>query len=340
MQPWQLKDLQPQGKAAYKVFSCYACAGGSSMGYKLAGFKTLGGVEIDPSMMKLYRFNLKPEYSFLMDIRDFNLIPSAELPKELLELDILDGSPPCSPFSIAGVREKKWGKAHKFKEGQKEQVLDDLFFHFLDTAAILKPKIIVAENVKGLITGKARFYVKQIAERFKSIGYKLQLFLLNAASMSVAQRRERTFFIARRDDLSLADLVLNFNEKIISTSQALRGIKVNIKDCASLSKETEDLWQRTKPGNSLALAHPSGSRFSEKKLDPNNPAPTLTTHTAPFHWNCARRITILEAARLQSFPDDYNFDNANGFHAIGMSVPPLMMKHIASEIKMQWLDNL
>mgnify|MGYP003344850805 CR=1 FL=1 len=161
------------------------------MGYKLSGYDVIGGVEIDPRMMELYRTNFNPRHSYLMPIQQFNKIEKSALPDELFNLDILDGSPPCSSFSMAGSREEKWGKSHKFREGQAEQILDDLFFHFIETARILRPKVVVAENVKGLLIGKAKGYVKQINELFDSAGYRSQLFLLNASYMGVDRKSTR-----------------------------------------------------------------------------------------------------------------------------------------------------
>ena len=94
---WSLKDIV-QDKDV-KVFSCFSCGGGSTMGYKRAGFQVLGNVEIDPRMNKIYLKNQHPKYNFNMDLRDFNNLD--ELPDELYHLDILDGSPPCSTFSTA-----------------------------------------------------------------------------------------------------------------------------------------------------------------------------------------------------------------------------------------------
>ena len=122
---WTLKDAVFT-KDKGTVFSCFACGGGSTMGYKLAGFDVLGCNEIDPKMMEAYRTNHNPKYSYLEPIQTFKL--RKDLPEELYNLDILDGSPPCSSFSMAGNREKDWGKEKKFREGQAEQVLDNLFF--------------------------------------------------------------------------------------------------------------------------------------------------------------------------------------------------------------------
>ena len=104
--PWKLTDLATVPKNGLTAFSCFHCGGGSTMGYKLAGFNMLGGVEIDPEMMGIYRANHKPKHSYLMGVQQFNELPLLSLPDELKNLDLLDGSPPCSVFSMAGKREK------------------------------------------------------------------------------------------------------------------------------------------------------------------------------------------------------------------------------------------
>ena len=115
--PWKIGDLDLVEKHGLKVFSCFCCGGGSSMGYKLAGYDVIGGVEIDKKIAAVYKKNMKPKYFYEMGVADFNKIPDHELPPELFGIDILDGSPPCSSFSMAGSREKKWGKKTYFREG-------------------------------------------------------------------------------------------------------------------------------------------------------------------------------------------------------------------------------
>ncbi|MBQ9487100.1 MAG: DNA cytosine methyltransferase, partial [Selenomonadaceae bacterium] len=183
---WSLNDL-PTTTNGKKVFSCFSCGGGSSLGYKRAGFEVIGNVEIDKSANAAYVRNLQPKYNYCMDLREFNALDN--LPAELYELDILDGSPPCTPFSTSGKREKHWGVEKKFREGQKLQTLDDLFFVFLETVKKLRPKIVIAENVKGLIQGNAKGYVNQILHGFENLGYDVQIFQLNAAFMNVPQAR-------------------------------------------------------------------------------------------------------------------------------------------------------
>lgn len=117
---WKRSEFYPKPNGL-KVFGTFVCGGGSTMGYKLAGFEHLGGVEIDPRMAEIYIKNHNPKHFYLEDIRDFN--QREDLPKELYELDILDGSPPCTTFSMCGKREQGWGKEKYFKEGQKKQTL-------------------------------------------------------------------------------------------------------------------------------------------------------------------------------------------------------------------------
>jgi len=119
---WYLKNGYPKSNGL-KVFGTFICGGGSTMGYKLAGFEHLGGVEIDPPIADVYKTNHNPKYLFIEDIREF--AKRKEFPEDLYNLDILDGSPPCSSFSMAGNREKDWGKTKVFREGQAEQRLDD-----------------------------------------------------------------------------------------------------------------------------------------------------------------------------------------------------------------------
>lgn len=333
--PWNLSELSKVKKIDKKVFSIFHCGGGSTMGYKLAGYDVLGGVEIDPEIMDIYRKNHNPKFSYLMGVEEFNKIKNEDIPAELFNLDILDGSPPCSSFSMAGSREKKWGKASKFREGQAVQILDNLFFHYIQTAKKLSPKVIVAENVKGLIAGNAKGYVKEIFRSFKQIGYSCQLFLLNAAAMGVPQKRERVFFIATNNDKKIN---LIFNEKQISVKEAFLNLtKQNVKYATD---EQSKWWKLTEPGESFSKAHPKGSWFNSIKLHPDKPANTLAASGGAgglYHFSECRKISDAECLRIQTFPDDFNLLGQSGQYLCGMSVPPFMMQRIATEIYKQIL---
>lgn len=334
--PWRLEDLR-KGKLGYprnglSVFTCFHCGGGSSMGYKLAGFDVIGGVEIDSEMMEIYRRNHgpRPELSFQMPIQDFPAMDPKLLPKELFSLDVLDGSPPCSSFSMAGAREDGWNEKRMFREGQTEQVLDDLFFHFIKVGEMLKPKVIVAENVKGLVIGNARGYVKDIFKAFDAAGYDTQLFLLNSMKMGVPQARERTFFLARRRDLNIPRFEFSFDEKPISFSEATSGL-VDDGTGQALSERGHELWRRTLPGKSFAKAN-HGSWFNWMRLHNDKPVPTIPATCRHCHPTVPRFITYPEAVRLQSFPDDYDFMDKDARYVCGMSVPPFMMQRVALDV--------
>jgi DNA (cytosine-5)-methyltransferase 1 len=324
---WNLSNGYPEKKNGLKVFGTFICGGGSTMGYKLAGFEHLGGVEIDPPIADVYKTNHNPKYLFVEDIRDF--AKRLDYPADLYNLDILDGSPPCSSFSMAGNREKDWGKTKVFREGQAEQRLDDLFFDYIALAKKLQPKVVIAENVKGLIQGNAKAYVHRIKKEFEAAGYVVQLFLLNAASMGVPQKRERVFFICQRKDLNLPKLKLEFSEDGIPFSDVDEG---NI-PCKQLSQGFANDWRESKIGGSV------GKFFSNQKVDPASVLNTIASGTYKFHWQYPRELTYSEFAKCGTFPIDYNFKSIEPKYLIGMSVPPVMTAQIANQIYLQWFKT-
>lgn len=350
---WTLKDANFT-KDKGKVFSCFACGGGSSFGYKLAGFDVVGCNEIDPKMMEAYKANHNPKYAFLEPIQTFKM--REDLPQELYELDILDGSPPCSSFSMAGNREKDWGKEKHFREGQAKQVLDDLFFDFIDLAKELQPKIVVAENVKGLLMGDAIQYVRRIYDEFDKAGYYCQHWLLDASKMGVPQRRERVFFVCLRKDLAapfyyqkdmftrVPRLELEFNEPQISFKEIYTGSR-GYKAPPSVI----NLLEKCKEGECCNLYHPKKSFGNYFRTDINKPMGTLTANLKRSSCGYFLKhndgnwygITANEASLCQSYPLDYNFlNNKDPYYFIGMSVPPVMTAQIASNIYEQWLSKI
>lgn len=348
---WTLKDaIFTKDKG--KVFSCFACGGGSTMGYKLAGFDVIGCNEIDKKMMEVYIANHNPKYSFLEPIQTFKL--RDDLPDELYHLDILDGSPPCSSFSMAGNRGDDWGKEKVFREGQSKQVLDTLFFDFIDLAKKLQPKIVIAENVKGLLLGEAKQYVIQIYKEFEEAGYYVQHFLLDASKMGVPQRRERVFFIALRKDLAtkflkqvdmftlVPELKLCFDEKEILFGEyrtklgknylhTERGKLMNYR--IKTDKCLNDINQRLFKKN---------SGFNAMIWHDEDVCSTITAGETNWRFYDGMACSDEDYILTGSFPLDYNFktNSENGVkYLIGMSVPPIMTAQIATEIYNQWITK-
>jgi DNA (cytosine-5)-methyltransferase 1 len=347
---WNLKDaIFTKDKG--KVFSCFACGGGSTMGYKLAGFDVLGCNEIDPKMMEAYKANHNPKYSFLEGIQTFKL--RDDLPEELYNLDILDGSPPCSSFSMAGNRESDWGKEKKFREGQADQVLDTLFFDFIDLAKKLQPKVVVAENVKGLLLGNAIEYVKKIYKEFDQAGYYCQHWLLDASKMGVPQRRERVFFICLRKDLanpfleqvdfftSLPKLKLDFQEPEIPFEKIFQDYTDR-----PLSDHYQKFWDIREKGDidfsnsSARMGKNENAQFQYKYLYMHKVSNTITAGEQCVLFDRPRFRNFDELCLCGSYPKDYDFKGNKPEYLIGMSVPPVMTAQIATEIYLQWFSKI
>ena len=323
---WTLKDANFT-KDKGKVFSCFACGGGSTMGYKLAGFDVIGCNEIDKKMMEMYIENHHPKYSFLEPIQTFK--NRDDLPEELYDLDILDGSFPCSAFSMGGNREKDWGKEKVFREGQSLQILDTLAFEFISLIKKLQPKIAIAENVEGLLFGKAIEYVHRIQKELDDAGYNSQYQLLDASTIGVPQARRRVFFFATRKDLfedllwdknfgkygSVPLLNMNFNMKKIKTKSFISGHS---------KRPTQNY---------------SDKRFGDIMVNVNKPFQTITSG-ARFWLDKETIVDDKSLTLIGSFPIDYNFMKNTPTYVIGMSVPPVMMANIATQVYEQWLREL
>ena len=340
---WNLADGYPAkgiAKNECNVFGTFICGGGSTMGYKLAGFNHLGGVEIDPQVADVYKENHKPKYLFVEDIREFN--KRTDLPKELFNLDILDGSPPCSTFSMAGSREKAWGKEKQFREGQAVQTLDDLVFVYCDTIIKLQPKVFLLENVKGIIQGNAKAYSKEIVKKMTAAGYVVQVFCLNAASMGVPQKRERVFFIGHKKEFVLPKLELNFDEKAIlfgEFDELSNGIRKPITSNYAFKK----LQNITKTGvlqlNKKSINGRLGAvGFGYCVLSSQVPL-TVTSHIIYYHSK-NHEISKNELSIIGTYPLDYNFKSIEPNYLIGMSVPPVMTAQISHQIYLQWLIKI
>lgn len=350
---WNFKDTTFT-KDKGKVFSCFSCCGGSTMGYKLAGFDVIGCNEIDPRMLKVYVENHHPKYTFLEGIQTFK--ERDDIPEELYNLDILDGSPPCSTFSLAGSREDAWGKMKKFREGQAEQVLDTLFFDFIDLAKKLQPKIVIAENVKGMLIGNAKKYVDRIVEEFDKAGYYCVYNLLSGLDMGVPQKRERVFFTCIRKDLieyipyeenlfceKVPIIKLRFDEKPVPYGEIKDGLGPDINPAA------RKLWEKRKPGQKSlgdVLKEEEGrdSYFNYTFAFDDEPVNTITAHReSNIVYDTGKFLSNSEVILASTFPLDYNFMtdvNSNITYVCGMSVPPVMMANVASNVYEQWLKPI
>ena len=331
---WSFKDY-PESQDI-KVFSCFACGGGSTMGYKLAGCKVLGDLEIDPRINEVYVKNHNPKFNYVMDIRDFNRLE--ELPEELYHLDILDGSPPCTCFSMAGDREDTWGKKKKFAEGQAEQTLDDLSFHFIETVNKLRPKVVIMENVEGLLLGEAWTYVQRIYQGFNEIGYDLKHYLVKCERLGVPQTRLYAVFVGVRKDLSFNyDLLdMSFNYKPVTYGEIRTGYQPDLTqyyyDLSDKAIHSDKCVADTKE-----RLGGKRSSFNIRYVRDNEVLSTLrASNLDTIDLTKKKTISIESAILSQTFPTDFDFiknTRANIGFILGMSVPPLMIKRVVERLK-------
>ena len=352
--PYYLADVLEQSKKnLFNVVSLFAGGGGSSTGYRLAGGKVLAINEFIPAARDVYRRNYPDTYIFDEDIRQLNgqmILDKIGMVKG--ELDILDGSPPCSSFSFNGNRERDWGKEKKYSD--TTQRTDDLFFEFARILNEIQPKVFICENVKGITIGSASHLLgnpqfslfekpKNIFDALVDCGYDVRFKVLNAKNYGVPQSRERTIFIGVRNDINKQITYPKPTHKIISVLEALEGVintDQDIKESTHSEGKVKNVLKQMREGE-------NGKKYSESKkalfglirIKRNFPSPTICQRQGNkggclCHWEEDRELTVPELVRIMSFPEDYYLGEkyTKKTERLGRAVPPLMMKAIAEHV--------
>ena len=363
--PYTVKDVKKaSAENKFSVISCFAGGGGSSTGYRLAGGKILLINEFVEEAISSYKKNYPDTPVLVDDIKKYSgqdFLDKVKLKEG--ELDILDGSPPCSAFSVAGKREKGWDKTKNYSDGKTVENIEDLFLDFIRVAKEIKPKVIVAENVKGITFGEATKKLNEFIKAFESIGYYVTYKVLNAADFGVPQARERTIFICVREDvadaigLSFLNLVGIFPGEFgyqISMEDAIENIKNDENEIKELKEYYEGSFQKKfldpipfRPKRHMKPSdpefrdwNPKASCFNMIRPCPTMPSPTLTQQgqkkglSGVFHYADNRKLTIKELKRLMSLPEDYELTGTFDQQAerIGRMVAPKMMAEVAKSI--------
>jgi DNA (cytosine-5)-methyltransferase 1 len=235
------------------------------------------------------------------------------------------------------------------------QILDTLFFDFIDLAQKLQPKVVIAKNVTGILKGNARDYVRKIISAFDLAGYLVQEFELDSSQMGVPQRRERVFFIAVRKDLAallpkpqglLFSNYPQLNMKFGRSPIPFENIRTDGLNDAAWTPHDQYIWSKRLYGDrkySDVLIREQGrnSNFNSSFVYPDKVVPTIASSggSKMALFDEPRKMNSVELALAQSFPLDYNFGSsscARVQYVVGMSVPPLMIAHIATRIYNQW----
>lgn len=367
--PYNLEDVvKASNQNKFNVISTFAGGGGSSTGYRLAGGKILCVNEFVEEAQNTYRENYPDTPILPGDIKQLSgkdFLDIAGL--EVGELDILDGSPPCSAFSVAGKLSHSkdgkhsdgWGQTKNYSDGKMVENIEDLFFEFLRVANDIRPKVIIAENVKGLTIGEAKEYFNKIQNTFEDIGYDVVAKVLDSRYFGISQTRTRVFFIGVRNDIT-EKAGLNFMTignvfpqelpDVVPLKDALIGLEYDDEEVKYLTEKFSNTayWKQTgsvmpvDPDKVLTGGdyHPKGHHFNLKRVSQYQPAPTLTamgsndTTAGAFHWSEPRKLTLGELKRIQSLPDDFKLTGKwnQKSERIGRMVPPLMMKAIAESV--------
>ena len=367
--PYKLEDVvNASNQNKFNVISTFAGGGGSSTGYRLAGGKILCINEFVEEAQNTYRENYPDTPILPGDIKQLSGKDFLDIAKlDVGELDILDGSPPCSAFSVAGKlshsRDGKhsdgWGQTKNYSDGKMVENIEDLFFEFLRVADDIRPKVIIAENVKGLTIGEAKEYFNKIQNTFEDIGYDVVAKVLDSRYFGISQTRTRVFFIGVRNDIT-EKAGLNFMTignvfpqelpDVVPLKDALIDLEYDEEEVKYLTDKFSKTayWRDT--GSKMEIDppkvltgmdyHPKGHHFNLKRVSQYQPAPTLTamgsndTTAGAFHWAEPRKLTIGELKRIQSLPDDFKLTGKwnQKSERIGRMVPPLMMKAIADSV--------
>lgn len=316
----EIKELPWNG---YNVISTFSGAGGSSLGYKMAGYRVLWASEFVPAAQDTYRAN---HAGTILDIRDIRMVQARDILEAINlqpgELDIFDGSPPCAAFSTAGKRESGWGKVKKYSD--TKQRVDDLFFEYARLLKDLQPKVFIAENVSGLVKGTAKGYFIEIIKELKNCGYQVEAKLLDAQWLGVPQMRQRIIFQGVRNDLGLKPVFPKPLEYRYSVKDALPNI--DYFDMGRGFGEVEKWDAARSPYQTIGDGPSSGNGLATKVYSNNE----------------KRKFYIEELKKICSFPDDFILTGtfAQQWERMGRAVPPIMMYHIAKTIQENILCHL
>jgi DNA (cytosine-5)-methyltransferase 1 len=309
LKPWIDTDLNKT------VVDLFAGCGGLSLGFEANGFKTIG-YEMDEQATNTYNTNLMGE-CFNEKLTVETIYPKA---------DIVIGGPPCQPFSVGG---KQLG----LKDSR------DGFPIFLSAIRQLDPEVLLFENVRGMLY-KNKWYLKEVIEELESLGYYINYALLNAVNYEVPQNRERVIVIGSKQKINLPKKV---NRKV-TAGQALEELAFQYGEDSKFFTESMDRY--------VANYEKASKCINPRDLYLDRPARTLTCrnlagatgdmHRVRLKDGRRRRITVREAARLQSFPDWFEFTGTetHQYNQIGNAVAPNFAYHLALNIKRYLMDEV
>ncbi len=339
-----------------KIIDLFCGVGGLNLGFEWAGFETVTSIDLWGDAIRTYNHNRKNKCGVEMDIVSFN----NDIKKFIQNTKITGviGGPPCQGFSSARLSD-----ASSQIEGINES-RNQLYLEFYKTVKILDPDFFLIENVRGMVTLDKGAFVKDIHTRFGKLGYEIVHEIINAADYGVPQSRLRVFFIGIKSEK------FNFPKKRdahLTSMEALSDLRATFSDRTYKSPPKNDFQKFMRKGSSLLMNH-EPTKHSQKTIEiismiqdggsikslpakfweirkfnkafqrMNSKQPSLTIDTGHrnyFHFKENRIPTVRESARIQSFPDYFEFlgSKTSQYMQVGNAVPPLLAYEIALQIK-------
>ncbi len=298
----QIPNVQP-----YLAIDMFAGCGGLSLGFEAAGIKTIG-YEMVEDCCNSYRNNLHSE------CYQEKITVDTKFPK----VDIVIGGPPCQPFSRRGKQTGKDDERNGFPA-------------FIEAIRKIEPKIWICENVKGL-PEQNKDYFDSIMEQFEALGYEVDRDVFQLVNFDVPQNRERLVIVGHHGGFEFPKA----NDYKVTAGEALGSLAFEIPENAAILTPAMDEY--------IAKYEAASKCKNPRDLHLDRPARTLTCRnlagaTSDMHRikmadGRRRRITVREAARLQSFPDWFEFygSEESQFNQIGNAVPPMFAYHLAQSV--------
>ena len=311
------KLLKPKITEKPVVLDLFAGCGGLSLGFEAAGFRTIG-YEMVEEAVESYNANLKGKCfkQFLTVGFDY-----AEMDKT----DIIIGGPPCQPFS-------RFGNQKGIEDAR------DGFPVFIDAVKRIMPKVFVIENVANIL-GRHKWYFEIVVEEFRKLGYTVDYQIVNAVNYGVPQNRERVICVGHKANFSYPEMV----EKKTTVRDSIGDIMYIVDENSKILTPRQDEY--------IAIYEQKSHCITPRDLHEDQPARTITCrnlagatsdmHRVKLPDGRRKRITVREAARLQTFPDWFAFSGTEikQFNQIGNAVPPLLAYKIALKVKETYKQN-
>lgn len=350
--------------SGYRAVGSFSGCGGSSLGLVWAGIKMIRAYEFDPIAARSYAANFDTPV-VVSDIREVTVsevLSACEL--QVGELDIFEGSPPCSKFSMAGRREGSWNRVTGSDSTIQQANVEDLFFDWIKLLRGLQPRVAVAENVMGLSIGSAKGHLKLIVAGIRDAGYRVQVWELDAQWLGVPQRRRRLVFVAVRNDLvgfPVRPVPLPYRYTVadalphLINDSVFNGLHGSIEERARSYEPAGTHVLGTVTGHAtpggdwsvgtVRVAQSSLPTLGQKYSTTDKVLGTLaaagSTTRAPGKIKTGdgadgviRRFTISELRRLCGFPDDFVLvgTDTQQWARLGNAVMPLMYKAVGESL--------